>query len=66
MCKGEPTRYCLKMESVKLSDITPVREYVEGNAVELRLAANGRRMLRAYNECGNNYVEIDLVFDPTV
>jgi len=38
-----------------------VREYGEGSNVELWRLANGRVAIRAYNECGSNYTEIDLI-----
>jgi hypothetical protein len=41
--------------------MTGVREYVEGNTVELvRNQDNGRLIVRAYNEGGLNFTEIDL------
>ena len=38
-----------------------VREYVEGSTVKLvRRQPDGRLAIRAYNEGGNNYTDIDL------
>lgn len=39
-----------------------VREYIEGTPVELvRRQQNGRVVIRAYNEGGNSYVDIDFM-----
>lgn len=38
----------------------PVREYTEGEKVELWLGKSGRPVIRAFNECGNNYTDTDL------
>jgi hypothetical protein len=47
-----------------LSELTGVREYVEGSTVQLvRRQQNGRLVIRAFNEGGNNYVDIDFM-DP--
>jgi hypothetical protein len=44
-----------------LSEMTGVREYGEGYPVELvRNQATNRLVLRAWNECHNNKIEIDL------
>jgi len=44
-----------------VAELTGVREYVEGSPVELvRDQENGRLVIRAYNEGGNNFTEIDL------
>lgn len=48
------------MKDLKICEIPDVREYVEGAPVELRISPHGRQVLRAYNECGNNYTEVDL------
>jgi hypothetical protein len=38
-----------------------VREHSEGLAVELLpYGAEGRLVIRAWNECGNNYTNVDL------
>jgi len=43
-----------------ICEMTGVREYVEGDPVELvRNQENGRLVVRAYNEGGNNFTEID-------
>lgn len=44
----------------KVCDMEGVREYGERATVELWRGETGRLVLRAYNECGNNYTEIDL------
>jgi hypothetical protein len=45
-----------------LSELTGVREYVEGSTVRLvRRQQNGRLVIRAFNEGGNNYVDIDFM-----
>ncbi|MGA9721419.1 MAG: hypothetical protein WBQ86_03095 [Candidatus Binatus sp.] len=44
-----------------LAELTGVREYVEGSPVELvRDQEHGRLVIRAYNEGGLNFTEIDL------
>jgi hypothetical protein len=43
----------------KLATLQGVREYCEDEAVELWLNETGRIVVRAYNECGNNYTEVD-------
>jgi hypothetical protein len=48
-------------EGEKICDLEGVREYVEGATVELwRHPKNGRLVVRAWNECGNNYTDVDL------
>jgi hypothetical protein len=37
-----------------------VAERCEGLPVELWRSDNGRLMVRAYNECGNNHTDVDL------
>jgi hypothetical protein len=44
----------------KLAVLPDVREYTEGETVELWLNRYGRVVIRAYNECGNNYTDVDL------
>jgi hypothetical protein len=45
----------------KLCDMQGVREYQEGDTVQLwRVGESGRLVVRAYNECGNRVVDIDL------
>jgi hypothetical protein len=46
--------------STKLATLVGVREHSEGSAVELWLNRSGRVVVRAFNECGNNYTEVDL------
>jgi hypothetical protein len=44
-----------------VAELAGVREYVGRMPVQLiRNQENGRLAIRAYNECGNNYTEIDL------
>lgn len=44
-----------------VAELVGVREYVEGSSVLLvRNQQNGRLMIRAYNEGGQNFTEIDL------
>jgi hypothetical protein len=38
-----------------------VREYAEGLDVELWRNQRGRLIVRAYNECGNAYTNVDLL-----
>lgn len=40
--------------------IQGVREYTEGDPVELRRVGNGRLAVVASNECGNRTTEVDL------
>lgn len=46
--------------SIKIATLGGVCEYNEGEAVELWLNSDGRAVVKAYNECGNNYTAIDL------
>jgi hypothetical protein len=46
--------------STKLATLVGVREHSEGSPVELWLNRSGRVVVRAFNECGNNYTEVDL------
>lgn len=48
------------LEATKVATMTGVREYCEKEAVELWLRPDGRTVIRAYNEGGNNYTEVDL------
>jgi len=49
------------MEVDVLAEMKGVREYVEGSTVELvRRQPDGRLVIRAYNEGGNSYTDIDL------
>lgn len=45
----------------KIATLADVREITEGEPVELWMSDTGRVVVRAYNECGNNYTEVDLV-----
>lgn len=44
----------------KVATLPSVREYTEGEPVELWVGTNGRVVLRAWNECRNNYTDVDL------
>jgi hypothetical protein len=44
----------------KLCVMRGVREYMEGEEVELWLNARGRVVVRSFNECGNNHTDVDL------
>ena len=46
--------------TTKIATLGGVREYCEGGSVELWLNSDGRAVVKAYNECGNNYTAIDL------
>jgi len=46
----------------KITSLLSVREWCEGEPVELWLNRSGRLVLRAFNECGNNFTDVD-VFD---
>lgn len=45
----------------KIATLDGVRELTEGEPVELWMSDTGRVVVRAYNECGNNYTEVDLL-----
>lgn len=45
----------------KIATLADVREINEGSPVEIWLGSSGRAVVRAYNECGNNYTEVDLL-----
>jgi hypothetical protein len=45
----------------KIAVLAGVREHCEGMAVELWLGRSGRVVVRAYNECGNNCTDVDLM-----
>lgn len=51
----------LGLFETKLATLVDVREHTEGAAVELWLKRSGRVVVRAFNECGNNYTDIDLL-----
>lgn len=49
------------MEADVLAEMNGVREYVEGSTVKLvRRQPDRRLVVRAYNEGGNNYTDVDL------
>ena len=50
----------ISFEESKIAELVGVREYQESDTVELWRHSNGRAVIRAYNECGNNYTEVDL------
>jgi hypothetical protein len=41
--------------------VVDVRELTEGAPVELSMSAAGEVVVRAYNECRNDYTEVDLL-----
>lgn len=45
---------------MKISDMQGVREHTERAIVELH-RSNERLVVRAFNECGNNYTDVDLL-----
>ena len=50
------------VDGVKISNMDSVLEYTEGLPVELWINPKSYRLvIRAYNECGNNYTEVDLL-----
>ena len=48
------------MTETKIATLLDVREHTERLDVELWLNPNYRLVVRAYNECGNNYTDVDL------
>jgi hypothetical protein len=48
------------MSEQKISEMTGVREYMEGAPVEL-WRVGGRLVITAWNECGNNCTHVDLL-----
>ena len=48
-------------EERKIEVLPGVREWTEGASVEIWLNRGGRYVVRAYNECGNNCTDIDLL-----
>lgn len=48
------------MSETKLAVLSGVREHVEHEPVELWLNRSGRIVVRAFNECLNNYTDVDL------
>jgi hypothetical protein len=45
----------------KIATLTDIREENEGEPIELWFNRRGRVVVRAWNECGNNYTEVDLL-----
>lgn len=45
----------------KIAVLSGVREHTEGVPVELWVNSLGRIVIRAYNECGNNITDVDLM-----
>jgi hypothetical protein len=48
------------LNNTKMATLSEVREHAEGYPVELWALSNGRTVIRAYNECGNNFTDVDL------
>ena len=48
------------MTEVKIATLDGVREHGEHEAVELWYGRAGRVVIRAYNEGGNNFTDVDL------
>jgi hypothetical protein len=48
------------IDEFKVATLDGVREYGEGEPVELWVNRYGRVVVRARNECGNNFTEVDL------
>jgi hypothetical protein len=48
------------MTEFKIAVMEGVREHTERGPVELWLNEEGRVVIRSYNECGNNYTDVDL------
>jgi hypothetical protein len=44
----------------KIATLANVREWTEGEPVEVWLNRRGRIVIRAFNECGNNSTDVDL------
>jgi hypothetical protein len=60
MGEGGPAAGEIPNKEFLLAVLAGVKEHAEGYPVELRLASNGRIVIRAYNECGNNHTDVDL------
>lgn len=45
----------------KIATLGDVRELIEGEPVELWMSETGRVVVRAFNECRNNYTDVDLL-----
>jgi hypothetical protein len=48
------------MTEIKLAALIGVREHTEKEQVELWLNESRRVVVRCYNECRNNYTDLDL------
>ena len=48
------------IDEFKVATLEGVREYGEGEPVELWVNRYGRMVVRARNECGNNFTDVDL------
>lgn len=48
------------LPEVKIATLASVREHTEGDVVELWWGSQGRIVVRAWNECHNNYTDVDL------
>ena len=48
------------MNELKIAVLETVRELTEGEPLEI-WSRSGRIVVRAFNECGHNYTEIDLM-----
>ena len=49
------------LPETKVATLAGVREYSEGDPVELWVNAAGRLIVRAYNECGYSFTDVDLL-----
>jgi hypothetical protein len=48
------------LQATKIATLDGVQELTERAPVELWVNANGRLVVRAFNECGNNYTDVGL------
>lgn len=48
------------MTEHKIAVLDGVHEHTERYPVELWINKSGRVVVRSYNECGNNYTDVDL------
>lgn len=48
------------VNEIKIADLVGVREYSEGDPVELWINTEGRVVVRAFNECLCNRTDVDL------
>lgn len=48
------------MTEFKIAVMEGVREHTECEPVELWVNETGRVVIRSFNECGNNYTDVDL------